>query len=396
MQENLDVDRARRETRACENLVHFNNAGASLMPIPVSEALHAYLDAEERIGGYEAAAEHAGSLEGFYDSVARLINCSPGEIAYVENATRAWDLAFYSFRFRPGDRILTSIAEYGSNVIAYLHQARRHGVEVVFVPNDSCGQVDVEALAHLIDDRVRLISMTHIPTGGGLVNPAAKVGRIARSAGIPFLLDACQSVGQLEVDVEAIGCDVLSATGRKYLRGPRGTGFLYVRDSLVAELDPPFLDQHAATLVSRTDYTIRDDARRFENWEQYFAGKHALGVAIEYARSFTLEAIQRRVYGLADQLRSGLNEVRGICVTDEGQERCGIVTFRSEHASADALKSCLASNRINVSVSSGSGNLVSFEERGLQAVVRASVHYFNTEREIEFFLDRLSACRERP
>jgi cysteine desulfurase / selenocysteine lyase len=385
----FDIARARRDTRACESIIHFNNAGASLMPAPVADCLHRYLQQEEQTGGYETATAEQALLDNFYDATARLLGCDPDEIAFVENATRAWDMAFYSLRFEPGDRILTTIAEYGSNVIAYLQQAQRYGVEVVFVPNDADGQIDTSALADMVDRRVKLISISHIPTGGGLVNPAHAVGRIARAAGVPFLLDACQAAGQLALDVDAIGCDMLSGTGRKYLRGPRGTGFLYVRRELIAELEPPLLDQHAATLLSPTEYAIRPDARRFENWEQFFAGKAALGVAIDYARSYGLDAIQERVYGLARQLRAELRAIDGVEVTDEGIEQCGIVTFQAAQLAPAQIKDRLRAQRINVSTSRGSGSLVSFQHRGLREVVRASVHYYNTEAEIDYFLQSL-------
>jgi selenocysteine lyase/cysteine desulfurase len=385
----LDIHRARAETRACDELIHFNNAGASLMPIPVSDALHAYLHQEERMGGYETANAQAAALENFYSATAKLLHCHPDEIAFVENATRAWDMAFYAFRFQPGDRILTTIAEYGSNVIAYLQQADRYGVEVVFVPNDEHGQIDTAALANLIDERVKLISISHIPTGGGLVNPAKAVGQIAKAAGIPYLLDACQAVGQLPLDVDEIGCDLLSGTGRKYLRGPRGTGLLYVRREWIAQLEPPLLDQHAATLLSPKTYEIRPDARRFENWEQYFAGKAALGVAIDYALGWGIENIQARVYALAAMLRQKLAGLDGVRVTDEGVEQCGIVTFLADRMSAGAIKSALAARQINVTTPRGSGSLVSFQQRGLTELVRASLHYYNTEAEIDIFIDTL-------
>jgi cysteine desulfurase/selenocysteine lyase len=385
----FDIKRAREETVACNDLIHFNNAGSSLMPTPVSSALHEYLNREEKIGGYETEALYSGSLNSIYSSAAKLLNCSTNEIAFVENATRAWDMAFYSFKFNPGDRILTTIAEYGSNVIAYLQQAKRFGVEVVFVPNDEFGQIDVNALSNMIDDKVKLISITHIPTGGGLVNPAKAVGKIANAAGIPYILDACQSVGQVPIDVEEIGCDVLSITGRKYLRGPRGTGLLYVRSSLLNELEPPILDQHAAELISPTEYLIRPDSKRFENWEQYCAGKYALGVSIDYALSWGLDEIQRRIYSIADNFRQKLSQIDGIQSTDEGVEKCGIITFTSDQLDPVAIKQALSEQRINVSTSKGSGNLVSFQGRGLKEVVRASVHYFNTDEEIDYFVDVL-------
>lgn len=389
MTNNFDIERARRDTRACENIVHFNNAGSSLMPIPVSNALHSYLHKEEQAGGYETADEESQTLDNFYQATSKMLNCESDEIAFVENATRAWDMAFYSFKFSKGDKILTTIAEYGSNVIAYNQQVNRFGVEVVFVPNDEHGQIDTQALENLMDDRVKLVSITHIPTGGGLVNPAKEVGEITRSANVPFLLDSCQGVGQIVLDVEDIGCDILCGTGRKYLRGPRGTGLLYVRKRLIDSLEPPLLDQHAATLLSPTEYRIRSDAKRFENWEQYFAGKAALGTAIEYVSSYGIESIQSRIYQLAEQLRHELIDIDGVTVTDEGVEKCGIVTFTTSQMSATDIKHHLKNNRVNVSISKGSGSLVSFKSRGLTEVVRASLHYYNTVQEIDYFIETL-------
>ncbi len=386
MAEEFDIQRAREETSACGEIIHFNNAGSSLMPKPVSQVLHNYLYKEERVGGYETAVLENEAIENFYVAAGRLLNCDADEIAYVENATRAWDMAFYAFKFQAGDRILTTISEYGSNVIAYNQQANRYGVEVKFVPNDAYGQINVSALENLVDERVKLISISHIPTGGGLVNPASEVGRIAKSAGIPYLLDLCQGVGQIPLDVDQIGCDILCGTGRKYLRGPRGTGLLYVRREMIEKLEPPMLDLHAATLLTPTHYEIRLDARRFENWEQYFAGKTALGTAIKYACSWGLELIRDRIYSLAAILRGKLAEMDGVTLTDEGVEKCGIVTFMADQRNAAEIKKAVAEQGINVSTSSSSGSLVSYQQRGLKMVVRASLHYFNTIEEIDYFV----------
>ncbi|MEJ7583904.1 MAG: aminotransferase class V-fold PLP-dependent enzyme, partial [Acidimicrobiales bacterium] len=241
----VDVDRARALTPGCAHVAHLNNAGASLMPAPVVDAVIEHLRLEARIAGIEAAEAAAERIDHAYDAVAGMLGCDAGEVAVVENATRAWDMAFYAVTsgLGPGDRILTGSSEYSSNAMAMGQVARRTGAEAVALPDDGCGQIDLDALDDaLTDERVGLVAITHVPTHGGLVNPAAEVGRRCRAAGVAFLLDACQSIGQLRVRVDEIGCDMLSATGRKFLRGPRGTGFLYVRAGILGQLDPPFVD----------------------------------------------------------------------------------------------------------------------------------------------------------
>ena len=384
-QANFDLARARRETPGCENVLHFNNAGAALMPRPVVDAVVNHLQLEAAIGGYEAKNRELQAVEHVYDAAARLINCTPEEIAFIENATRAWDMAFYSIPFKPGDRILTAKCEYSSNYIAYLQMAQRTGAVVEAIPNDEHGQISVSALRNMIDERVKLISITHVPTQGGLVNPAVAVGAVARDAGILYLLDACQSVGQMPIDVKRIGCDILSTTGRKYLRGPRGTGFLYVRRDLIEQLEPPFLDLHAATWVANDRYEIRSDARRFENWEMYYAGKVGLGVAIDYASSWNVETTWRRIKKLADELRSRLVALGFVTIHDLGVERCGIVTFNVEGVSAVEVQRSLAALGINVTVSYEEGSRLDLGERQIPHLVRASVHYYNSEEEIERF-----------
>ncbi len=389
----IDLACARAETPGVGHVLHFNNAGMGLTPTPVLDAVIRHQQLEARIGGYEAADQADAAVERVYDAAAALIGASRDEIAVVENATRAWDMAFYGMTFRPGDRILTAVAEYASNYIAFLQVARRQGAVVEVVPNDIDGQIDAEALRRMIDGRVKLIAITHVPTNGGLVNPAEEVGKVARGAGIPYLLDACQSVGQLPVDVSRIGCDMLSATGRKYLRGPRGTGFLYVRRGFLDRLEPPFLDLHAAKWVAPDRYEIRGDARRFENWEGNVAAKIGLGVAIDYALGWGMEAVWARVRTLADSLRARLAEIPGVTVRDLGRVRCGIVTFTKNGTDPEAIKQALAAQRINVTTSSRSSTLIDMTGRQLDMVVRASVHYYNSEEEVDRFVRAAAAIK---
>lgn len=374
----------RDDTPATAHLNHLNNAGSSLPPRQVIDATVAHLHREAEIGGYEAAAEAAPRLDAVYASIALLIGAAPHEIALVENATRGWDMAFYGFPFERGTRLLTGRAEYASNVIAMLQMAQRHDLDVVVVDDDEHGQIDLDALdRELTRSDVAMVALTHVPTSGGLVNPAAAVGARCRAAGVPFLLDACQSAGQMPLDVAELGCDILSATGRKFLRAPRGTGFLYVREPWIERIEPPLLDLHSAEWTSTTSYAIRGDAKRFESWESSIASRLGLGAAVDYALDADLQVTWSRIVALADRLRAGLAEVPGVEVHDQGLERCGLVTFTKDGETAMTTMDRLRSRRINTSVSSGQRAILDLGARGIDGVVRASVHYFNTDDEID-------------
>lgn len=391
----IDIDQIRADTPAASRLAYLHNAGAALMPTAVVAAMKQHIDLESEIGGYAAADRMSDRLDAIYDSVARLLNAAADEIAITENATVAWQMAFYALPFRPGDRILTAEAEYAANYVAFLQVAKRTGAVIEIVPSDASGELDVAALERMIDDRAKLIAITWVPTNGGLVNPAAAVGKIARAHGIAYLLDACQAVGQMQVDVEAIGCDMLSATGRKFLRGPRGTGFLYVRRALLQRLEPPMIDHFAAPWVSRHHYQLRDDARRFETWENNYAARLGLGAAVDYALAIGLGPIEQRCRLLADRLRKGLAATGGVTIRDLGRTPGAIVSFTVDGYEADAVVSGAAADGITIGASHPSSTRIDAEVRTLPVIVRASPHYYNTEAEIDRLIAHIAGLARR-
>jgi cysteine desulfurase / selenocysteine lyase len=389
----IDVAAVRAATPGCAEVIHFNNAGAALPPKVVTDAVIGYTVREAQIGGYEAQDAAAAEIAATYDALATLLGVQPSQIALIENATRAWDMAFYGIPLERGDRILTCRSEYASNYLAYLQVSHRRGVRIDVIPDNEYGELDTEAAARLLDQDVKLISITHVPTNGGLVNPAAAIGQLARSAGCYYLLDACQSVGQMPIDAAAIGCDFLSSTGRKFLRGPRGTGFLYASERALAEVEPPFIDGRAATWTTANTFEFRRDARRFENWEFNCATRIGLGTAARYATDLGLGAIWQRVQSLATRLRDRLAQIPGVQVCDQGRTQCGIVSFVCQGISPQVVKAALARQRINVSVSDAAWTRLNMDERGIPALVRASVHYYNTDEETDTFSAALAALR---
>lgn len=378
----IDVARVRADTPATAARTFLNHAGASPNPEPVLDAVIRHLRDEVRLGGYEAAAVRTDDVERVRSSLARLVGGQAHEIALTTSATDAWERAFWSMPWRSGDVVLTCRSEYSTNVINLLLARDRFGVRVGVVDDDEHGQIDlVDLERRLQDPAVRLVALCHVPTHGGLVNPASEVGRRCRAAGVPFLLDACQSVGQLQLDVDELGCDVLTATGRKFLRAPRGTGFLYVRTGAAEGWTP--LGSAGAEWVASDQLRFSPDAERFESFERGVAAALGLGVAVDYALDLGIGAIESRVASLADRLRLGLAEIEGVAVQDRGIRRCGIVTFTVDGSDPTEVRELLAADDVAVWISDAGNSRLDLDPRGIASMVRASVHYVNTDDEID-------------
>ncbi|GAA2874659.1 hypothetical protein Acy02nite_36970 [Actinoplanes cyaneus] len=392
----MDVDALRAGTPGCRHRIHLNNAGAALMSQETLDAVVGHLRLEAELGGYEAAGAAAGRVARVHSGLAELLGGRSDEIALFDNATHAWQAAFYAVPLRAGDRVLTGRNEYGSNVLAYLQAARRTGAEIVVVPNDESGQIDTYALGELIDDRTKLIGITHVPTAGGLVNPAAEVGRIARAAGVPYLLDATQSVGQFPVDVEEIGCDFLCGTGRKFLRGPRGTGFLWVRGGILDRLDPHLVEIQSADWDGARGFEWVPGAQRFSTWEMNYAAVLGLGAAVDQALNLGLDEIGKRNAELGDRMRGLLEDTPGVTVHDLGRRQCAIVTATVEGVGSEEVMARLATSGVNVTSTVPAHQQFDTEDRNPPPMVRFSPHYYNTEDEIEHAAALVSAMVGKP
>lgn len=377
-----EVDQFRSDTPGTSLRVHLNNAGAALMPRSVIDTVIGHLEREAEIGGYEAHAENLDGVEGVYGSVAELIGAGRDEVTLADSATLAWQRLFYSLHFSPGDRILTTSTEFAANYVAYLQTAKRTGVQIEVIPDNATGALDPDALEGMLDERVKLISIAWVPSNGGLINPAAQVGRIARAHGIPYLLDACQAVGQLPINVADLKCDMLTATGRKFLRGPRGTGFAYIRRELLQEIEPAFIDLFGAPWAGGERYELRPDARRFETWEVNYATRLGLGAAVDYALAIGMDRIRERSRQLTELLRDHIAGIPGLNLQDKGTEHAAIISCTHNTMPAAAIKERLARHHINVSVSPPTTTPLDATARHLPDVLRLSPHYYNTEDEI--------------
>ena len=380
-----EIQQIRTDTFGTASRIHFDNAGSSLPPDIVVQTVINYLQREALVGGYEMENDHREELANVYTLIARLINATPGEIAITENASAAWGMAFNGIEFSEGDVILASEYEYEANILGFL-AARNKGVGVRVIPNNEEGDFSVSTLEEMISPKTKLIAVTHIPSSAGGILPVAEIGQIARKHNILYLVDACQSIGHLPIDVKEINCDMLSVTGRKYLRAPRGTGFLYVRSSIQDLLKPLLMDEFSISDMNEYGFQLKADAKRFELFENSRALRLGLGKAVEYAMNLGLDRISARIRMLASILRQELSSLPRVTVMDRGKELSGIVTFSVTGAESTWLQFELAKRQINLNLTTTKATLYYMQKYQLDNILRASVHYYNTEEEISIFL----------
>ena len=377
--------RWRADTPGCSFRNHLNNAGAALMPSPVLDAVISHLRLESDMGGYEAAGTRASEVERGYTDIATLINAAPRNVAVVANATTGFIQALSSFDFAAGDTIVTSRCDYISNQIHYLSLRDRLGVRLLHAPDLPEGGVDPQAVREILTrQRCRLVTVSWVPTNSGLVQDVESVGAVCEEAGVPYIVDACQAVGQIPIDVERLKCDYLSATARKFLRGPRGIGFLYASDRALARGDHPlFIDMRGARWVAADRYDVQPTARRYEDWEFPYALVLGQAEAVSYALAVGIDTAQRVSRELAGRLRARLAAMPGVRVLDRGREQCAIVTAAIEGVRGEAIVARLSSRSINTVATLREYAQLDFEEKGVSSAVRISPHYYNTIDEVD-------------
>ncbi|MBS1668523.1 MAG: aminotransferase class V-fold PLP-dependent enzyme [Bacteroidetes bacterium] len=385
----MDINAIRKDCKGCENKIFLNSAGSSLPPRSVVGKMEAYLQFEEELGGYEAAKLKEADINVFYEETAKLLNCKPGNIAFAYNATDAYARALSAIPLNTGDYLLTTNDDYISNQIAFISLQKRVGIKLLRANNLENGDIDLNHFEELTKQyKPALVSVTHIPTNSGLVQDVEAIGEICKRYDCWYLLDACQSVGQMEVDVKKIGCDFLSATGRKFLRGPRGTGFLYVSDEVLeAKLEPLFIDMRGADWKTADSYQIQRDAKRFEMWEFSYASVIGLAEAIRYANQISIKNIYDYNLPLIKTLRDGLAGIDGVMVLDKGSVKSNIVTFHKNGIELNEMERILKKEKVFYSVTKKEYAIIDFTKKGVDWAIRISPHYFNTLEEIKKTID---------
>lgn len=429
-------------------IIHFNNAGSSPQPLSVLQTVTQHTLLESLLGGYLAAEQCQHQLSCVYSSIAKFIHAEDSlEIALVESATVAWTRIFYSMcdalmmgenKSGETDVMLCSEAEYAANVVAMQKICNERDATLIVIPGEN-GVVNIDIFSQMLrgewwyyerngnnqdhrekkklnPERIRLVCITHIPTNSGIINPVIEIGEIIdefnklhranQKNPLYYLVDACQSVGQLDIDVTRMKCHALTATGRKYLRGPRGTGFLYVQKNIADKMIPSHVDHAAAPVIDvptgeeNINFGFKEGALRFEFWEANIATQLGLGRAIDYAMNKDIKWIEKQCCMMGEELKRQLR-----LLNNDQRERvyihnddlsgkfcqCGIVTFHVQNYNANFIKQKMLDHRFTLSVVPPTSTPFDSAKSGLgnRELMRASLSYFNTKEEITVFRNAL-------
>jgi selenocysteine lyase/cysteine desulfurase len=390
-----EVLQFRAVTQGTKNVIHLNNAGCGLMPDAVTKAQLDHINLESEIGGYEASDLRADIINDFYNQAALLFNCKASNIAFTASATDSYARALSSIRIKSGDIILTDKDDFVSNQIQFLSLEKRLNVNIIHINNALIGGVDLNDLREKLHKyQPKLLAITHIPTNSGLVQPVNEIAKIYSEYAENYtdkswyILDACQSAGQMKLDVRKLKCDFLSVTCRKFLRGPRGTGALFVSDrALQNGLEPMFIDMRGAEWKEKNLYEQQPTAMRYEDWEFAYSTVVGTREAIKYCLAIGENKIWQQVKLLSSFMRSKLEAVDGIRVLDRGPELSSSVSFYIKDKQPRYIVNEMLKRKINVVASYRAFGLIDFDEKGVNWVVRSSPHYYNTIDEIDYFIE---------
>lgn len=391
----IDVAAERARTLGTRTRHYFNSAGAGLASSGVMSGMIDHLRKEERAGSYEAANAVVPELDAIYSAAAQLLGCDTDEISLHDAATTGLRVVFDALRLGAGDTVIAPRSSYVSQALRLLTLEKVDGVTLRIIENAPDGTVDLAELeAALIAAPGAVISAVHVPTSSGLVEPVAEIGVLAQRHGAVYVLDATQSVGQIDIDVRAIGCDVLVATGRKFLRGPRGTAFNYVRRGFLETLKPWAPDVRGSEWSGETEWVTPVAARSLETWEAAIAGRIGLGLAIREALERGMPATEAFIADGAARLRAAFSEIDGVTVVDPPAATAGIVTFTVDGMHARDVSKELRARRIDTIAIPASHAQWDLGARGIEAVVRASVHVYNDQSDFDAFIAAVTDIAE--
>lgn len=387
------IAQVRKETPGLEGHLHLDNAGASLMPDPVIARMKAALEQDVLLGGYVAQEQQQEELNAIYDDFAILFGGVSADYAVVGSAVDGWTKAFYSLPLQRGDNIVTAYTEYCANYVAYLQLKATRGVEIRVARMAPGGGIDLDHLESLIDRSTKLIGVTHMPSSSGEIVDAMTIGKIAKHHNVLYQLDACQSAGHIPLSVSEIGCDIMTGTARKFLRGPRGIGFLYVNQRARDQMEPVVLTNQSAAWVSADSYELLDNARIFEAWERSVMNQLGFKAALDYYKELGPLSASGTLLSIADTIRQGLADIPHVIPTCPEGSKSAIITFNIKGMEAVEAKQKLADSMMTVQTASVQHTRLDLEARGIETAVRVSPHYYVTERDAAVFLNRIDGLK---